>query len=440
MSKSSPTFSKGGIHPRESKELTEHLPIEAMPPPEEVDILLLQHFGSPCRVLVDKKATVMEGETIGVVDAGLGASVHSSVSGTVKSIGASPHPVRVEAPSVTIRRDPRAEPRVFTPSEWEHLSPEELLEKLRNAGLVGLGGAGFPTHLKLSPPPGTRLDKLILNAAECEPYLNCDNRTMIEFPHEILTGARIILRILGIKECHIGIENNKQKAIWVLSRAAAESTAPDCKISVNPLMVKYPQGSEKQLIQTITGRRVPYPGLPFDVGVMVINVGTAKTIYDAVVLGKPLYERVVTISGRAIARPANLMVRIGTRLSDIVTFLGGTRDNLARIVVGGPMMGFSIPTTDLPVMKTTSGVLFLSDDEIDSRPHGPCIRCGRCVEVCSMGLSPNEVGIYVEAGRARDTAQFGVFECFECGACAFVCPAKRPLVQFTRLAKAKARK
>jgi len=225
-----------------------------------------------------------------------------------------------------------------------------------------------------------------------------------------------------------------------MKKAAKDISSNGFRISVDSLKVKYPQGSEKQLIQSITGRRVPGFGLPFDVGVIVQNVGTAKAIYDAVVLNKPLYEKVVTISGRGIARPANLLVKIGTKLSDIVSFLGGTKPDLTTVVMGGPMMGFAISTLDIPVMKTTSGVLFLTDKEIDNNPHGQCIRCGWCLDACPMGLSPNEIGLYVEGGHTEDTSQFGVFECFECGCCTFVCPAKRPLVQFIRLAKMKVKK
>ncbi|RLB19711.1 MAG: electron transport complex subunit RsxC, partial [Deltaproteobacteria bacterium] len=250
----------------------------------------------------------------------------------------------------------------------------------------------------------------------------------------------IILTILGIRTCHIGIEANKMDAVEAMKKAVADSGGNGFEITVDALKVKYPQGSEKQLIQSITGRKVPGFGLPFDVGVVVQNVGTTKAIYDAVFLNKPLYEKVITGSGKGINRPANLLVRIGTRISDIVEYLGGVKPNLAKVVLGGPMMGFAVPSLDLPVTKTTSGILFLTEEEIDTSPHGQCIRCGWCLEACPMGLSPNEIGIYVEAGRAEDTSQFGVFECFECGCCAFVCPAKRPLVQFIRLAKSRAKK
>lgn len=440
MDKALLTFPKGGVHPPESKELTEHLPIETLPPPEEVEIPLIQHFGAPCKPLVKKKDPVTEGDLLGEVGEALGANIHASVTGKIRDIGSSAHPVLIRAPSIIIKTDPDAKPRDYTPDNRPDLSKDELLGRIKRAGIVGIGGAGFPTHVKLSPPPESKLDSLILNGAECEPYLTTDHRLMVEHPKEIIEGAKIILNILGIQECHIGIEANKTDAIEVLKQVAEHVSTNGVRILIDPLKVKYPQGSEKQLIQSITGRRVPGFGLPFDVGVVVQNVGTAKAIYDAVKLQKPLYEKVITVSGLGIARPANLHVKIGTRLSDIVSFLGGTRPGLAKVVMGGPMMGFAISTLDIPVTKTTSGVLFLTDEEIDANPHGQCIRCGWCLDACPMGLSPNEIGIYVEAGRAEETTQFGLFECFECGCCAYVCPARRPLVQFIRLAKMKARK
>ena len=401
---------------------------------------MVQHFGAPCKPLVKKKAEVKEGDLIGKVEAGLGANIHSSATGIVKNVGKAPHPVSVTAPAVTIQVDSEAQPPSYEPKDWTSLSREELLAAVKKAGIVGIGGAGFPTHVKLSPPSEAKVDTLILNGAECEPYLTTDHRLMLEHSQEIVEGAKIILTILGINTCHIGIEANKMDAVEAMERAIAEANLNGFKIQLDPLQVKYPQGSEKQLIQSITGRKVPGFGLPFDVGVIVQNVGTTKAIYDAVVFSKPLYEKVITISGRGINRPANLLVRIGTRISDIVQYLGGVKPNLAKVVLGGPMMGFAVPSLEVPITKTTSGILFLTEDEIDTNPYGQCIRCGWCLDACPMGLSPNEIGIYVEAGRAEDTSQFGVFECFECGCCAFVCPAKRPLVQFIRLAKSKAKK
>ncbi len=440
MNNSLLSFPKGGVHPPDSKELTAHLPIETLPIPEEVEIQLNQHFGTPCEPLVKKKDQVTEGALIGAVETGLGTNVHASVTGKIRNIGTSAHPIAVRAPSVTIQTDPEARTRKYTPCDWADLSRDEMLGRIKQAGIVGIGGAGFPTHVKLSPPSEAKIDVLILNGAECEPYLTTDHRLMLEHPEEIIEGAKIILNILSINECHIGIEANKPDAIEIMNKTAKDISSNGLRILVDSLKVKYPQGSEKQLIQSITGRRVPGFGLPFDIGVIVQNVGTVKAIYDAVALNKPLYEKVITISGRGIARPANLLVKIGTKLNDIVAFLGGTKPDLTTVVMGGPMMGFAISTLDIPVSKTTSGVLFLTDKEVDRNPYGQCIRCGWCLDACPMGLAPNEIGLYVEGGAPEDTTKFGVLECFECGCCAFVCPAKRPLVQFIRLAKMKAKK
>jgi electron transport complex protein RnfC len=433
------TFKKGGIHPPENKEYTENLPIEEMPLPSEVDILLLQHFGATCKPLVKKKDKVQEADIIGDVEKGLGACVHASVTGTVKAIGESAHPLMVSVPSITIERDPEAEQKQYTSEDWHNLSREELLNRVKKAGIVGMGGAGFPTHVKLSPPPDAKVDTLIINGAECEPYLTVDHRLMVEHSVEIVEGIKIILTILGINKGYIGIEANKPDAIEEMNKAVKENS-DGFDISVVPLKVKYPQGSEKQLIEAVTGRKVPAFGLPFDVGVIVQNIGTTKAIYESVVFNKPVVDKVVTFSGKGISRPANLKVRIGTRVRDVVEYLGGTKPELKKVVVGGPMMGFVISTLDFPITKTTSGVLFLTEEEIDLYEHKPCIRCGFCLEACPMGLQPNEIGIYVEAGRAEETSQFGVFECFECGCCAYVCPSKRPLVQFIRIAKMKAKR
>ncbi|PLX51233.1 MAG: electron transport complex subunit RsxC [Desulfobulbaceae bacterium] len=432
------TFPKGGVHPPAAKEYTAHLATEAMPVPDELEIILGQHIGAPCTPTVSKRAEVEEGELIGEVKKGLGVPLHAPVAGTIKTFGTSGHPMRVSAPSITIRTDQAAPARTYEKKAWSQLDAKELLAKVHNAGIIGIGGAGFPSHVKLSPPPDNPIDTLILNGAECEPYITADHRQMLERSAEIVEGAKIILKILGITTCHIGIENNKPDAISAMNVAVANAASEEFTIKVQPLQVKYPQGSEKQLIQAVTGRKVPAFALPSAVGVVVHNVSTTAAIHDAVVLDKPLYEKVVTISGKGISRPANLRVKVGTKLSDIVDYLGGVTDDLAKIVMGGPMMGFAVSSLDIPVTKTTSSVLFLAEDEIDTSPHSQCIRCGWCLEACPMGLEPKEVAIHVEAGRPQDTKQFGVFECFECGCCAFVCPAKRPLVQFIRLAKMKA--
>ena len=434
------TFLKGGVHPPESKTLTEKLSVEIMPLPSELEIILGQHIGAPCQPTVAKRAEIVEGDLIGEVRRGLGVPVHAPATGKIKALGKSGHPIRVTSPSITLQVDQKAEPKQWSKHDWQELSPQELLSKVQNAGIIGIGGAGFPTHVKLKPPADNPVDTLLLNGAECEPYLTADHRMMLEKTVEIIEGAKILLKILGIRNCVVGIENNKPDAIKVMRDAANAATTNELSIRVEALEVKYPQGSEKQLIQAITGRKVPAMALPSAVGVVVHNVSTTKAVYDAVVFDKPLVEKIVTISGNGIVRPANLLVKIGTKISDIVEFCGGTKPGLVRVVMGGPMMGFAVSDMDIPITKTTSSVLFLTDDEIDTSPFSACIRCGWCLDACPMGLEPKEIGIYVEANRAEDTEQFGVFECFECGSCSYVCPAKRPLVQFVRLAKMKAKR
>ena len=435
------TFPKGGVHPPEAKELTENLAVETMPLPAELELILGQHIGAPCAPVVKRKQEITEGEVVAEVKRGLGVPLHAPASGSIKAVGSSAHPIRVSAPSVTIKTDPEAQPPVWEPSsEWQQLSADDLLEKVQLAGIIGIGGAGFPTHVKLKPPADSPVDTLLLNGAECEPYITADSRMMLERADEIVEGAKILLKILGINSCAIGIEDNKPDAIKAMQAAVEKLRDPGLTIAVETLQVKYPQGSEKQLIQAITGRKVPALALPSAVGVVVHNVSTTKAVYDAVILGKPLIEKVITVSGRGITKPANLLVKIGTRVKDIVEYCGGTTEDLARVVLGGPMMGFAVSTLDIPITKTTSSVLFLSEDEIDTNELSNCIRCGWCLDACPMGLEPKEIGIYVEANRAEDTEQFGVFECFECGSCAYVCPAKRPLVQFVRLAKMKAKR
>jgi len=434
------TFPKGGIHPEEHKEITEHLVIEEMPPPTQVVLPLSMHFGAPAKPVVKKKQEVQEGEVIATVEKALGATIHSSVTGVVRTIEARPHPTMVKCDAIVIDRNPDAPPREYESEDWRKISRERLLALVKEAGIVGLGGAGFPTHVKLSPPPTAKVDTLILNGAECEPYLTTDHRIMLEQPEKIIEGTKIILKILGIKNAIIGVELNKPDAINALNKAAEKASRADgMSIAIQGMRVKYPQGSEKQLIHSLTQISVSGGGLPFDVGVIVQNISTTLSIFEATTMKKPLYEKVATFSGRAINRPANLKVKVGTVLSDVVDYLGGTKD-LLKIVSGGPMMGFAMSTLDVPVTKTTSGVLFLSSKETDTGLHGPCIHCGWCLQACPMGLSPKEVGIFVEAGRGHLTERFGVFDCFECGCCAYVCPAKRPLVQFARLAKIQIKK
>jgi electron transport complex protein RnfC len=457
------TFPKGGVHPEEWKERTAGLAIEKLPPPQRACLFLKQHVGAPCEVAVktkpvpvphdhllfsrhpgriyqqlfDRKATVRTGDLIGSAGDRLGADLHASLGGRVEGVVDALHPMTGKAPAVVISGDPEAAAPVYDLEDWRRFPRRELLDRIRRAGVVGLGGAGFPTHFKLDVDPQVALDTLIINGSECEPYLSCDHRIMLEHAAEVVEGAKIILTILGMRVCVIGVEENKLDAIDFLQRAIDDQRSEDdFRMTVQPLRVKYPQGSADQIIQSVTGRVRPSGKRSSSIGVIVQNVYTTKTVYDAVVRSKPFYERVVTVSGLGIARPANLLVPIGTHLGDIVAHLGGTTEALAKVVVGGPMMGFAVSSLEVPITKTTAGVLFLTRDEIDAQAYGPCIRCGFCLDACPMGLEPNMIGIYVEAGRGAETAPFGlVDDCFECGSCAFVCPAKRPLVQFIRLAR-----
>jgi len=432
------TFPMGGIHPREGKELTEKLAVEVMPAPKQVSLFLKQHVGAPCEPVVKKKDKVTEGDLVASTER-LGAPIHAPFSGTVKGVQNALHPMVGNAPALVIAADKEeGEEKSYSQADWTQMSKEELLGKIKDAGVVGMGGAGFPAAVKLTIKPGVKLDTLILNGAECEPCLTSDHRLMVEYAKDIVEGAKIILKILEIKYCAIGIENNKPDAIEALKQAIAQSGSPQdgYNIVVKPLQVKYPQGSADQIMQSITGRARPSGVRSSAIGIIVQNVYTTKAIYDAVVYDKPLYERIVTFTGKGIERPANLMVKVGTPLSQIVDYLGGMTPDVAKVIVGGPMMGFAVSSLDVPVTKTTSGVLFLTKDETDVQSHYPCIRCGFCVSVCPMGLQPNEVSVFVEAGRGAETEEFGVDDCFECGTCAYVCPAKRPLVQFMRLARA----
>jgi electron transport complex protein RnfC len=425
----------GGIHPRESKELTEKVSAEVMPTPSQIRLFLKQHVGAPAKPLVKKKDKVNEGDVVASVEK-LGAPLHSGVTGTVKGVQNALHPMIGNASALVIAADQEAQPKSYSPVDWTNFSREELLTKIKEAGVVGLGGAGFPAGFKLDVRPDLKVDTLILNGAECEPYLTSDHRCMVEYPKDIVEGAKVMLKVLGINYCAIGVENNKPDAIETLNKAiAADSSTNGYKIVVKPLQVKYPQGSADQIMQAVTGRARPSGVRSSVIGIILQNVYTTKTIYDAVALGKPVYERIVTFSGRGIKRPANVMVKVGTSIADVVDYLGGTTPDLAKVIAGGPMMGFAVSTLNIPITKTTSGVLFLTKDEIDTQPHLPCIRCGFCVSACPMGLEPNNVSVYVEAGKGADTEEYGVDDCFLCGSCAYVCPAKRPLVQFMTMAK-----
>ncbi|MBI4684299.1 MAG: electron transport complex subunit RsxC [Nitrospirae bacterium] len=424
---------KGGVHPPDKKELAKNEPIKEAKSPQRVLIPLSQHLGAPCKSIVSIGQEVKKGEMIGEAGGFVSAPVHSSVSGKVIAIGDFPNAMGKMVTSIVIENDGKEEwTNIKDNPDYIKLSPEELKEKIKAAGIVGMGGAAFPTLVKLSPPKEKPIDTVIINGAECEPYLTADYRLMIEKPKEIIEGLKILMKVLNVNKGFVGIEDNKPDAVQKMKEAAKNEP----NIEVLALEVKYPQGAEKMLIRAVTGREVPPRGLPMDVSVVVQNVGTALAVYEAARYGKPLIERVVTVTGEGINRPANLMVKVGTLVSDLIEQCGGLKNTAGKVISGGPMMGFALSSLDTPVTKGTSGILALPEEGIaHAEDFGPCIRCGRCIDICAMGLMPSMLSILSERGFYEDAKEYNLFDCFECGSCAFVCPSKRPIVQLIRLAK-----
>lgn len=425
---------KGGVHPPEEKNWTQNKPIEVMPASATVIIPLQQHIGRPSVPKVKVGDMVKIGDPLSEPGGFVSVPSHASVSGTVKAIDKAAHPLGVEVLSVTIENDGKDElsDLILKDADQSKLSREEIINRISAAGIAGMGGATFPTHVKLSPPPNKKIETLILNGAECEPYLTSDHRLMLENPEEILDGMDILIQALNCKAGFIGIEKNKPDAIKLLREKIRDKSYPWQVIS---FQVKYPQGAEKQLIKAITGREVPRGGLPMDVGCLVQNIGTAKAVHDAVRFKKPLYERVVTVTGQGINTPRNVLVRIGTPVRELLNFCGGLKDGAAKIINGGPMMGISQFSLEVPVIKGTSGILILDGKESQITPEQPCIRCGRCVKACPMGLMPNLLGTLVEYGKFDLAKKNGVLDCIECGSCTFICPAKRYLVHYIKHGK-----
>lgn len=419
-----------GIHPPEYKEPTAEKRIETMAPPEKAFIPLHQHFGSPAEPLVKKGDEVYLGQIIGEAKDLFSASVHASVSGKVLAVDGYNHPLGKPILSVTIANDgqDRLFPDLQETKDAFSLNPDEIRQKVKEAGIVGLGGAAFPTTVKLSPPKGKTIDTIIINGCECEPILTSDYRLMLEYPEDILKGAELVRIATGAKRIIVGIEDNKKKAFGLLQEKIQDYTG-----EVVQLKTKYPQGAEKNLIYAALRREVPRGGLPFDVGVVVQNVGTAKAIWDAVSKGKPLYERALTVSGNGIKEPKNLLVRIGTTIQNVVDFCGGFEESVNILVMGGPMMGLSQWTSDVPVIKGTSGILAWTAP--DPSIEYTCIRCGRCIDNCPMRLVPTQLMKYVKYGNLSEAENRGIQDCVECGCCQYTCPANIPLVHWIRLGK-----
>jgi len=424
------TFS-GGLHPPDNKAWSAHKAVEECPLPEEFIVPLSQHIGAPAQACVAVGEFVKKGQVIGKAHGFVSVSIHAPTSGEVIAVEPRPHPSGNFLPAVVIRPDGE-DTWEETPVEIDpmQLSPDQIVEKIRDAGIVGMGGAAFPAHVKLSPPAEKPIDTLIINGVECEPYLTADHRLMLEEPYKIVDGMLVLQRALTAKRILLGIEANKPDAI-----ALMESVCRDKGIEVVPLEVKYPQGAEKQLICAAIGKEVPSGGLPMDVGVVVQNVGTAAAVSDAVRWGIPLIERVATVSGGAVVEPKNLRIRIGTPLSHMVAVCGGVKSPPAKIIMGGPMMGTALLSLNVPATRGTSGVLLFDASQVDIRPEGPCIRCGRCVRVCPAHILPTTISAYARLDMIDEAEQLHAMDCIECGCCTYTCPAGIPLVQAIRYAK-----
>jgi len=424
---------RGGVHPPDQKMYTARKKIDNIPLPERVFIPLQQHIGAPAEPVVEKGDTVKTGQIIGKASKFVSLPVHASISGTVASIAKHPHPLGKDLLAIEIESDEKDSWKNLPKAiESDSLSADDKKKRIWDAGIAGMGGATFPTHVKLTPPPEKPIDTLIINGVECEPFLTSDHRLMLENSDELLSGAEIMADILKTDKIIIGIEDNKPDAIRIFRKKTSKKKS----FTVLSFHVKYPQGGEKQLIKAATGREVPAGGLPMDVGCIVQNVGTALAVFHAVARQAPLIDRIVTVTGTGIKKPKNLRVRIGTPVSNLIEYCGGYTADQIKIINGGPMMGISQWTDRVPVVKGTSGILVMKDKDIDIPEEQPCISCARCVDICPMRLTPNLIATLVEYERLDAAQKNRLFDCIECGSCSFICPAKRHLVQYIKLGKA----
>ena len=429
------TFSLGGIHPKENK-LSAGVKIVPAPLPKEVIIPLGMHIGAPATACVAKGDEVKVGTLIAKSSGFVSANIYSSVAGKVTKIDSVFDASGYKKPAIIIS--------VADEDVWEEsidrspelvrecaLDAKAIIDKINEAGIVGLGGATFPTHVKLSPPPGSKAEVLIINAVECEPYLTSDHQLMLEHGEEILVGCTILMKALSVDKCIIGVENNKPDAIKHLSGLCAQYKG----IEVMPLKVQYPQGGEKQLIDAVLSKQVKSGALPISTGAVVQNVGTIYAVYEAIQKNKPLLERVVTVTGKSLDKPANYLARIGTPLKTLIEASGGIPENTGKIIGGGPMMGKALLSADLPVTKGTSGILLISQEESVRKPMRACIRCAKCVDVCPMGLNPTFLMVDTQQQDWERAERGHIVDCIECGSCSFTCPSNRPLLDFIRMGK-----
>ena len=435
------TFSIGGVHPDDRK-ISAGCAIEVLPVPKTVYISMAQHLGAPAKPVVVPGDKVRTGQIIGEPAGFISAFVHSSVSGTVKSVG--PRKDLAGNPVTHVEIEVDGDEWMEGIDTSDTLAAEVpadvqfIIDRIKGNGVVGLGGATFPTNVKLCPPPGKKADILILNGAECEPYLTSDYRIMIEKSRQIVVGAALMKKVLGVGRVVIGIEENKPEAIAMMSEAVRElaASSPDyAGMEVMTLKKKYPQGGEKQLIDAVTRRQVKSMGLPIDVGAVVQNVATSLAVYEAVQKNKPLIDNTVTVTGECFHKQSNLLVRVGTPLSYIIDFLGGMPEDAAKVISGGPMMGKAVSNLDAATLKGTSSVLFLTEAQTRRKPETNCIRCGKCAEACPMGLEPFLLNKLARNGMTDELEQNAVQDCIECGCCLYTCPANIPLLDYIRVAK-----
>jgi electron transport complex protein RnfC len=427
-----------GVHPPELKELTAQAGVRRMPFPDQVVLPVRQHAGKPARVVVKAGDRVERGDVVATADGFISSPVHASATGVVRAVEWGPHPDGSSALSVKIDVEKHSAqlPRQRLVPDWHGLEPAAIVQAVQDAGVVGLGGAAFPTHVKLVQPKDAKVHTILLNGCECEPYLTTDHRVMAEQPDRVFLGLRIMMQALGVTKAVVGIERNKPDAIEAMTKAAPK----DLDAKVLPLTVKYPQGAEKMLVESVLGVEVPSGKLPSAVGALVQNVASAATIAEVFETGLPLVERVVTVTGRGIRKPGNFVIPVGTRLRDVIEFCGGFTDDAREIVFGGPMMGQSQGNLDVPLTKGTTGVVVLAADEIVQHESYNCIKCGRCLEACPVYLNPSLLGRLAKKNRWLDMEDQRLWDCMVCGCCSYVCPSNIPLSQLFGAAKTMVRR